>query len=113
PPCCSSLAQGTRNGTRRLASTARTDPWRAAPRSSHPHSRARLFGMSSPSTQSPALSAEQSQRFWDAALFAERFFMGSDEVHSAMRALCKTLEEDGIPYAIAGAMALNAHGYQR
>jgi hypothetical protein len=74
---------------------------------------ATLFGMSSPSTQSPALSAEQSRRFWDAALFAERFFMGSDEVHSAMRALCKSLEEDGIPYAIVGAMALNAHGYQR
>jgi hypothetical protein len=30
-----------------------------------------------------------------------------------MRVLCKTLEEDGIPYAIAGAMALNAYGYQR
>jgi hypothetical protein len=60
-----------------------------------------------------ALSPEQSQRFWEAAAFAERFFMGRDEVHEAMRALCQTLEEDGIPYAIAGAMALNAHGYQR
>jgi hypothetical protein len=39
--------------------------------------------------------------------------MGKDEVHEAMRVLCSTLEEDGIPYAIAGAMALNAHGYQR
>lgn len=39
--------------------------------------------------------------------------MGRDEVHAAMRRLCATLESDGIPYAIAGAMALNAHGYQR
>lgn len=39
--------------------------------------------------------------------------MGTDEVHAAMRVLCKTLEDDGIPYAIAGAMALNAYGYQR
>lgn len=39
--------------------------------------------------------------------------MGLDEVHEAMRKLCSTLEADGTPYAIAGAMALNAHGYQR
>ncbi len=39
--------------------------------------------------------------------------MGTDEVHDAMRALCKALEDDGIPYAIADAMALNAYGYQR
>jgi hypothetical protein len=39
--------------------------------------------------------------------------MGLDEVHKAMRKLCATLEADGIPYAIAGAMALNAHGYIR
>lgn len=39
--------------------------------------------------------------------------MGKDEVHDAMHALCEALEREGIPYAIAGAMALNAHGYQR
>ena len=59
------------------------------------------------------LSAEQSRRFWDGAAFAERFFMGQGEVHAAMRRLCATLEAEGIPYAIAGAMALNAHGYRR
>lgn len=59
------------------------------------------------------LSAEQSRQFWTAARFAERFFMGLDEVHAAMRKLCMTLEADTIPYAVAGAMALNAHGYQR
>jgi hypothetical protein len=45
--------------------------------------------------------------------FAERFFMGLDEVHKALRRLAETLEADGIPYAIAGAMAMNAHGYRR
>jgi hypothetical protein len=39
--------------------------------------------------------------------------MGIDQVHAAMRRLCATLEADEIPYAIAGAMALNAYGYQR
>lgn len=39
--------------------------------------------------------------------------MGLDEVHEAMRKLCAALEADEISYAVAGAMALNAHGYQR
>ena len=59
------------------------------------------------------LTPVQSQNFWEGVAFAERFFMGLDEVHKAMRKLCATLEADGIPYAIAGAMALNAHGYIR
>src|SRR5262245_50280666 len=59
------------------------------------------------------LTPEQSRSFWEGVGFAERFFMGLDEVHKAMWKLCSTLEADGIPYAIAGAMALNAHGYKR
>ena len=39
--------------------------------------------------------------------------MGLDEVHKALMRLTAALEADGIPYAIAGAMALNAHGYRR
>ncbi|MBX7193908.1 MAG: nucleotidyltransferase family protein [Sandaracinaceae bacterium] len=39
--------------------------------------------------------------------------MGLDEVHAALERLTVALEEDGIPYAIVGAMALNAHGYRR
>jgi len=39
--------------------------------------------------------------------------MGLDEVHTAMRRLCAALEADQIPYAVAGAMALNAYGYRR
>jgi hypothetical protein len=66
------------------------------------------------SSRNPAdLSPEQSRQFWQGALFAERFFMGLDEVHAAMQKLCAALEADKIPYAIAGAMALNAYGYRR
>ena len=71
-----------------------------------------MIGMSE-STKPTELTAEQSRNFWQGARFAERFFMGLDEVHEAMRKLCAALEADEIPYAIADAMALNAHGYQR
>lgn len=59
------------------------------------------------------LTQEASRAFWEGASFAERFFMGLDEVHKALRRLTATLDADGIPYAIAGAMAMNAHGYRR
>lgn len=44
---------------------------------------------------------------------AERFFMRSDAVHRTLGALCERLNELGIPHAIAGGMALVAHGYDR
>jgi hypothetical protein len=59
------------------------------------------------------LPESRSREFWAGASFAERFFMGLDEVHQALRRLTATLEADGIPYAIVGAMAMNAHGYRR
>ena len=43
----------------------------------------------------------------------DRFFMKIDAVHATVHSLAKKLDELGIPYAIAGAMALNAHGFQR
>lgn len=39
--------------------------------------------------------------------------MGTSQVHEALSALVAVLESEKIPYAIAGAMALNAHGYRR
>lgn len=39
--------------------------------------------------------------------------MGDGEVQKAMRKVCATLDAEGIPYAVAGAMALNAYGYRR
>lgn len=39
--------------------------------------------------------------------------MGASDVHLALTKLVATLERAGIPYAIAGAMALNEYGYRR
>jgi len=43
----------------------------------------------------------------------ERFFMGEDKVHQALHRISEKLRELGIPYAVAGGMALNAHGFRR
>jgi hypothetical protein len=42
-----------------------------------------------------------------------RFFMGTSDVHQALARVTEKLDEVGIPYAICGGMAVNAHGYQR
>ena len=39
--------------------------------------------------------------------------MGEDKVHQALHRISEKLRELGIPYAIAGGMALNAHGFRR
>src|SRR5215472_1307770 len=44
---------------------------------------------------------------------ASKFFMGQADVHSALARIAKLLDEDGIPYALVGAMALNEYGYER
>jgi hypothetical protein len=44
---------------------------------------------------------------------AAKFFMHSDGVHRSLRAIAARLDELRIPYAIAGGMALVAHGYER
>ena len=44
---------------------------------------------------------------------ANEFFMGRAGVQRALVNLAQLLEEDGIPYAIVGAMALNEYGYER
>jgi len=44
---------------------------------------------------------------------ADEFFMARSPIHQAMERLSKTLGEMKIPFAIAGAMAANAHGHRR
>jgi len=39
--------------------------------------------------------------------------MGESDVQRALDKVARLLEEDGIPYALIGAMALNAYGYRR
>jgi hypothetical protein len=51
--------------------------------------------------------------FWAGVANAQRFFMGNAEVQYALQKLTGVLDAAGIPYAIAGAMALNHHGYRR
>jgi len=41
------------------------------------------------------------------------FFMEKNSVYHALKKIAAKLEELQIPYAVAGAMALNAHGFQR
>lgn len=49
----------------------------------------------------------------DVAKQADLFFMGVSPIHMAMQRLTKALSELDIPFAIAGAMAANAHGHRR
>ena len=51
--------------------------------------------------------------FWSAAERATKFFMGESDVHKALRKLAEVLDTEHIPYAMAGAMALNEYGYER
>lgn len=44
---------------------------------------------------------------------ASEFFLRDDPVFRTLRAMTAKLEELGIPYAVAGGMALVAHGYDR
>ena len=44
---------------------------------------------------------------------ATRFFMRGDPVHAALIAIARRLEDQAVPYAVAGGMALVAHGYDR
>src|SRR5947209_7517822 len=41
------------------------------------------------------------------------FFEGRSPVQKTMRRLAKRLDKAGIPYAVIGAMAVNAHGAER
>jgi hypothetical protein len=61
----------------------------------------------------PAPSIAGEAEFWAGVANAQRFFMGSAEVQYALQKLTAVLDAAGIPYAIAGAMALNHYGYRR
>jgi len=61
----------------------------------------------------PGLSRELEDRVYAGAEEATRFFMGDSDVQHALEKIVRPLEEDGISYAVIGAMALNAYGYRR
>jgi hypothetical protein len=51
--------------------------------------------------------------FWRGVDYSSRFFMGDADVQRALVKIVAELEAAQIPYAIAGAMALNRYGYRR
>jgi hypothetical protein len=59
------------------------------------------------------LAPEIERRLIEGARFTEEFHMGESRVHKAMEALVARLADLDIPYAILGALALNAYGYLR
>jgi hypothetical protein len=63
--------------------------------------------------QRPRLDPELEARFHAGVEEAERFFRGESNVQRALHKVSRLLEGDGIPYALIGAMALNAYGYRR
>jgi len=66
---------------------------------------------SSPTGQK--LRPQVEARFVHGAREAARFFVNKSNVHRALERLVDRLTELEIPYAIVGAMALNAYGYLR
>jgi hypothetical protein len=60
-----------------------------------------------------SLPAEREQAFWAGVENARRFFMGEADVQRALERIARILDEQGIPYAVIGAMALNEWGYRR
>ena len=44
---------------------------------------------------------------------AEDFFVKRGPVHTTLERLARRLDEEGIPYAVVGGMALNLHNYER
>ncbi len=53
------------------------------------------------------------ETFDERLLESERFHMGAGKVHETLNVLVGDLDRAHIDYAVMGAMALNAHGYNR
>lgn len=63
--------------------------------------------------QAGRLRPQEEERFLSGAREAARFFMNRSNVHLALERLVDRLTKLEIPYAIIGALSLNAYGYQR
>lgn len=60
-----------------------------------------------------ALAAEREAAFWTGVDNARKFFMGEADVQKALERVSRILDENSIPYALVGGLALNEWGYQR
>jgi hypothetical protein len=65
------------------------------------------------SQHNPATTRRKPFSFTQRLKEIDMFFQKRDPVHQTMRRLARRLEKAGIPYAIMGGMALNAHRYER
>lgn len=59
------------------------------------------------------LPPESEARFIAGVDYCGRFLMGQSEAQQALYRLTAILEDDGLPYAIIGAFALNEYGHRR
>lgn len=59
------------------------------------------------------LTADREARFWAGVEETGRFHMGQSDVQRALVRLAAVLDDEGIPYAVVGALALNEWGYRR
>ena len=64
-----------------------------------------------PAKSAAVLARGDEERFFAGAREATRFFMGEAEVQRTAHGIARLLDENGIPYAIIGGIALNEHGY--
>jgi hypothetical protein len=73
--------------------------------------------MKSAATSLPAgvpVYEEMLKHDWNWAMDeGDRHFQGEDSVFKTLRKIAGRLDSIGVPYAVAGAMALNAHGFRR
>ncbi|HEX9731184.1 MAG TPA: hypothetical protein VGG06_04260 [Thermoanaerobaculia bacterium] len=67
----------------------------------------------SPSLAGRQLHPQVEERFVRGAREAARFFVSTSNIHAALERPVDRLTELEIPYAIVGALTLNAYGYQR
>jgi hypothetical protein len=58
-------------------------------------------------------AARAPRDFWQRLKEIDRFFEGRGREHQTMRRLARHLKKAGVPYAIMGGMAVNAHGAER
>jgi hypothetical protein len=59
------------------------------------------------------LRSEDEAEFFEGLDHAGRFFMGDSDLQLAVEKLVRSLDAEGIAYAIVGALALNEYGYRR
>ncbi|MGH9464396.1 MAG: hypothetical protein ACRD0X_02035 [Thermoanaerobaculia bacterium] len=66
-----------------------------------------------PARPAGVLDPETERRFEEGVRFTGEFHMGESNVHQALAQLAQRLASLDIPYAIVGALALNAYGVRR